>query len=160
MLIWIIVKVKVITWLSIGLTQSSVLVIWLSLCYSSASSLTPLQWCNRSVLGLYLVGKKREEREEGGRNEPGREVSCELEVLAPAGLPGKGTDLASHHTQPASAYVWACMWAHLLARRCMRPCVTGRAHKEGRTVSKRRIRKDNRERVRRQGEIKQRVCLN
>lgn len=42
----------------------------------------------------------------------------------------------------------------------MRPCVTGRAHKEGRTVSKRRIRKDNRERVRRQGEIKQRVCLN
>lgn len=52
-----------------------------------------------------LERKKREEREEGGRNEPGREVSRELEVLTPAGLPGKGTDLASHHTQPASAYV-------------------------------------------------------
>ena len=34
------------------------------------------------------------------------------------------------------------------------------AQREGRTVSKRRIRKDNRERVRWQGEIKQRVCLN
>jgi len=33
--------------------------------------------------------------------------------------------------------------------------VTGRVHKEGRIVSKQRIRKDNRERVRRKGEIKE-----
>lgn len=98
----------------------------------------------------------------GGRRkkEPVKEVNmCELGVLAPAGLPGKGTDLASHHTQPASAYVWACMWVHLLARECVSLCVTGRAHKERRIVSKERIRKDNGERVRRQGKIKERVLV-
>lgn len=79
-------------------------------------------------------------------------------VLSPAGLPGKGTDLASHHTQPASAYVWVCMWVHLLARECVCLHVTGRVW-ERRSVSKQRIRKDNRERVRRQRKIKERVWV-
>lgn len=115
-------------------------------------------WMMSSLRPRPLPCWKEKRRKRGRRNEkePGREMYCELGVLAPAGLPGKGTDLASHHTQPASAYVWACMWAHLLARECVRLCVTGRAHKERRPVSKRRIRADNRERVRRQGKIKER----
>ncbi len=96
-----------------------------------------------------LERKRRREREnQGGR-------WTELKALTPLGLPGKGTDLASHHTQPASAHVWACMWVHLLAKECM----TGKALKDGRIVSKWRIRKDNREPVRRQGKIKLRVCV-
>lgn len=38
-------------------------------------------------------------------------------------------------------------------------CVTRRAHKEGRNVSKQRIRKDNRERVRRQGKKSSTGCV-
>jgi len=48
------------------------------------------------------------ERNKKGRKETkrAREVNTsEPGVLAPAGLPGKATDLASHHTQPASAHV-------------------------------------------------------
>lgn len=45
----------------------------------------------------------------------------------------------------------------MLARECVYLCVTGRAHKERRIVSKQRTRKDNRERVIRQGRIKERV---
>lgn len=51
-----------------------------------------------------LLGRQKE-REEGGRKpQKAREVG-EVRAVGAAGLPGKGADLASHHTQPASAYV-------------------------------------------------------
>lgn len=50
------------------------------------------------------------------------------------------------------------MQVHLLARECACLCVTRRAHKEGRIVSKQRIRKDNGKLVGRQGKIKNVVC--
>lgn len=110
-------------------------------------------------LAFTLLERKKEEREEGERMSEGGRWTVSWGVFTPAGLPGKATDLASHHTQPASAYVWACMWVHLLARECVYLCVTGRMHKEGRIVSKQRIRKDNRECVRRQ-RVKKKHLLN
>lgn len=48
-----------------------------------------------------LLERKKKGRKQKDRTREGGELG----VLTPAGLPGKGMDLASHHTQPASAYV-------------------------------------------------------
>lgn len=104
-----------------------------------------------------FLDRKKKERKERERSKEGAELRAG--ALAPAALPGKGTALASHHTQPASAYVWARVWVHLLARERVFLCVTGRVHKERRSVSKQRIRKDNGGRARKQAEIKERVWV-
>ncbi len=61
-----------------------------------------------------LDRKKKEERKE---KEKAREGGTELNwgILAPAGLPGKGTDLASHHTQLC---ISICVSMHVSAFAC------------------------------------------
>lgn len=139
---------KIITWLPLFFR--------LSFHDSSTSSWTPREWRHPSVLCLYLVGKKKEREEAERQNEGGRWAGGPHSCWSAWERNGPGF---TSHTQPASAYVWACMWVHLLARECVYLCVTGRAHKERRIVSKQRTRKDNRERVIRQGRIKERVWV-